>query len=197
MTKAQFNALIVQTLFRPREAAEVLMAMRLPGQGLWMALGLMAVLNAIVYTVSVQLTGPGDPTEAVMPQAFQAPVVFALFLFIALVLTVLSLVWVGRKLGGRASIEDLLVLITWLQVLRLLLQLGVAVLVLVAPALAALVIIVSSFWGIYILVGFVAAAHGFAGSFKAFAAVVLAFIVMAVGLTIFFGFTGIAMMGEA
>lgn len=197
MTKAQFNALISQTLFRPREAAEVLMALRLPGQWLWMALGLMAVLNAIVYTVSVQMTGPGDPTEAMMPQAFQVPVVFALFLFIALVLTVLSLVWVGRKLGGKASIEDMLVLIGWLQVLRLILQLGVAVLVLAAPALAALVIMVSSVWGIYILVGFVAAAHGFSSSFKAFAAVVLAFVVMAVGLTIFFGVTGIAMMGEA
>lgn len=197
MTQAQFKALIVQTLFHPREAASVLMAVRLPGQWLWMALGLMAVLNAIVYTVSLQMTGPGDPTQAMMPQAFQAPVVFALFLFLALALTVLSLFWVGKKLGGGARIEDVLVLITWLQVLRLILQLGVAVLVLIVPTLAALVIVVSSFWGVYILVGFVGTAHGFTGSFKSLAVIVLAFLLMAVGLTILFGFTGIAVMGEA
>lgn len=197
MTQAQFKALIVQTLFRPRDAAGALIAMRLPGQWLWMALGLMAVLNAIVYSVSLQVTGPGDPTEAMMPHAFQAPVVFALFLFAALVLTVLSLFWVGKKLGGRARIEDVLVLITWLQVLRLILQLGVAALVLVVPAIAALVIVVSSFWGVYILVGFVGAAHGFANAFKALLVIILAFLLMAVGLTFFFGVTGIAVMGDA
>lgn len=197
MTQAQFKALIVQTLFRPRDAAGVLIAMRLPGQILWLALGLMAVLNAIVYSVSLQVTGTADPTEAMMPQVFHAPLVFALFLFMALALTVLSLFWVGRKLGGAARIEDVLVVITWLQVLRLILQLGVAVLVLAAPALAALVIIVSAFWGIYILVGFVGTAHGFASSLTAFLVIALAFIVMAVGLTIVFGVTGIAGMGEA
>lgn len=197
MTQGQFKALIVQTLFRPRDAARVLIAMRLPGQFLWMALGLMAVLNAIVYSVSLQGFGTADPTEAMMPQAFHAPVVFALFLFVVLVLTVLSLFWVGGKFGGTARIEDVLVVITWLQVLRLILQLGVAVLVLAAPSLAALVIILSTFWGIYILVGVVGTAHGFASSFMAFLVIVLAFFVMAVGLTIFFAATGIATMGEA
>lgn len=195
--KAQVTALIVQSLLRPRAAAEVLMGLRLPGSALWTALGLMAVLNAIVYALSLQVTGAADPTEAMMPPVFHAPLVFALFLFVTLVLTVLSLFWVGRKFGGGARIEDLLVLITWIQVLRLMLQLAVAVLVLVAPALAAVVIVVSSVWGLYILVGFVAAAQGWRGNVMALVVIVLAFLLMAVGLTVVFAATGLVAMGDA
>jgi len=198
MTQAQFKALIGQTLFRPREAARVLISMRLPGHWLWTALALMAVLNAIVYSVSLTVAGPGDPNAPMMmPAAFHAPVLFALLLFLALVLTVLSLFWVGRKFGGRAAIEDILVLITWLQVLRLMLQVGVTILVLAMPALAMIVIMVASIWGIYILVGFVAEAHGFVSSLGALGVICLALLVMAIGLTIVFSILGVAVMEGA
>ena len=51
MTQAGFKALLVQTLFAPRSAAEGLIALNLPQRWLWMALALMSVLNSIVYSV--------------------------------------------------------------------------------------------------------------------------------------------------
>ena len=198
MTRTRFNALIVQTLFQPREAAGVLIGMRLPRHWLWMALALMSVLNAIVYTLSLQMTAPGDATApALMPPAFHSPLLFAMFLFGTLAITVLTLTWIGQGLGGRAEMDDILVLIGWLQVLRLILQVAVAVLVIVAPVLGALVIFLASLWGIYILAGFVDAAHRFDSMFKAVGVILLSLVAMAVGLTVVFSVLGVAIVGGA
>ena len=134
---------------------------------------------------------------AMMPPAFHSPVLFTIFLFGALAITVLALYWIGQGLGGKGRMDDVLVLICWLQVLRLILQLVVAVLVIVAPVLGALVIFIASLWGIYILIGFVDAAHRFDNMFKAAGVIVLAMVAMAVGLTILLSMIGVAVMGGA
>ncbi|MBC7180364.1 MAG: YIP1 family protein [Roseovarius sp.] len=94
MTQADFKALLLETLFRPREAARALIGFGLPQQTLWMALALMSVLNAIVYSVSLRLAPPMDPTTpTLMPPAFHSPLLFTLFLLGALVITVYALFW--------------------------------------------------------------------------------------------------------
>lgn len=194
MTRDDVLDLLRQTLFQPREAARLLIDMRLPSQWLWLALVLMAILNSIVYTLSVQINPPTDPSAALMPPVFQAPILFAVLLFGALALTVIALYFVGQGLGGAAEMTDILVLLTWLQVLRLLVQAGVLVLALGAPALAAIAVIVSAVWGVYILIGFVDAAHRFDNRFKAAGVIVLSFVAMAIGLSTLLSLVGIFTM---
>jgi hypothetical protein len=195
MTGGHFRELVRQTLFQPPEAARALIGMRLPGQWLWMALGLMSILNAIVYSLSLQLSPPGDPSAALMPPAFHSPILFAVFLFGALAITVIALHYVGQGLGGAPeSMTDILVLLTWLQVLRLMLQLAVLVLALVAPVLAALVVMVAAVWGIYILISFVDAAHRFGNMFKAAGVILLSLVAMAIGLSAFLSLVGVVVM---
>ncbi|MDT8329094.1 MAG: Yip1 family protein [Roseovarius sp.] len=198
MTQAGFKALLVQTLFAPRSAAGVLIALNLPQRWLWTALALMSVLNSIVYSVTLRLTATSDPmATAMMPPAFHSPVLFTIFLFGALAITVVTLYWIGQRFGGKAQLTDVLVLICWLQVLRLILQLVVAILVIMAPVLGAMVIFIASLWGIYILIGFVDAAHRFDNMFKAAMVIVLAMVAMAVGLSILLSMIGVAVMGGA
>lgn len=195
MTGDHFRELVRQTLFQPQEAARALIQMRLPRQGLWMALGLMSILNSIVYSLSLQFSPPTDPSAALMPPAFHSPVLFALFLFGALAITVIALYYVGLGLNGTAeSMDDVLVLITWLQVLRLLVQVGVLVLALAAPVLAALAVMVAAIWGAYILVGFVDAAHRFGSMFKAAGVILLSLVAMAMGLSALLSLVGVAVM---
>lgn len=194
MTRDDVLDLLRQTLFQPREAARLLIDMRLPSQWLWLALVLMAILNSIVYTLSVQINPPTDPSAALMPPVFQAPILFAVLLFGALALTVIALYFVGQGLGGAAEMTDILVLLTWLQVLRLFVQFGVLVLALGAPALAAIAVIVSAVWGVYILIGFVDAAHRFDNRFKAAGVIVLSFVAMAIGLSTLLSLVGIFTM---
>jgi hypothetical protein len=194
MTRDDVFGLLWQTVFQPRDAANALMGLRLRTDWLWMALALMAILNAIVYSLSMQLSPTGDGSGGLMPAAFQAPILFALLLFGALALTVIALYYVGQGLGGDAAFADILVLLTWLQVLRLVVQGGVLVLALGVPALAAIVVIVAAVWGVYILVSFVDTAHRFENRLKAAGVIVLSFVAMAIGLSTLLSLVGMVAM---
>lgn len=191
MTRDDILDLLWQTPFHPREAARRLIDMDLPGGLVWMVLGLMAILNAIVYTLSVEMAPQGDGAAMLMPPAFQAPILFAALLFGALALTVVALYYVGQGLGGEAALLDILVLMTWLQVLRLLVQGMVLVLTLGVPALGALLVVVAAIWGVYILIGFIDAAHRFENRFKATGVIVLSFVAMAIGLSTLLSLAGL------
>jgi hypothetical protein len=194
MTRDDVIDLLRQTLFQPAGAARRLIDMRLPSEWLWMALALMAILNAIVYTLSLQLSPEPDASAALMPQVFQAPVLFAGLLFGALALTVIALYYIGQGLGGEAAMPDILVLMTWLQVLRLLVQGAVLILALGVPALGALVVVGAAIWGVYILISFVDAANRFDNRVKAAGVIVLSFVAMAVGLSTLLSLVGLVAM---
>ena len=190
------KSLLRQSLFTPADAAHRLLAMDLPRQWLWMALALMSVLNSIVYSVGIRLSAPTDPAAmAMIPPIFQSPLLFTIFLFGGLVITVFTLTWVGQSLGGKARLGDILIVISWMQVLRLLLQAAITVLGLISAQVATMLVFVGSFWGIFILTGFINTAHGFGNWFKAFCVMLLAGLAMAVGLTIIMTVIGGAIMG--
>ncbi len=196
MNGADFRALVRQTLFEPRAAAARILALRVPQEGWWLGLALMSVLNTLVYSLSVAMSPPPDPMAVdMMGPAFHMPVVFALMLFGALAFTVLALAHVGRFLGGQGGVGDLLALLTWMQVLRLLVQLVVVVLALVAPAVGALVVLVAAVWGSVILMVFVDVAHGFGSLFRAAGAMLASVVVLAVALSVLFSLIGVTMIG--
>lgn len=196
MTQSDFQTLVVQTLRTPGEAATRLLALNLPRRWLWMAMALMCVLNSIVYSVSLQLSPPTDPAAlAMIPPAFQSPVLFTMFLFGALVITVFVLQWIGQAMGGKAELGDILVLLTWLQVMRFLFQLSILILSLVSLTLSAVLVLVGSIWAIYILAVFLNTAHRFDNLGKALGVMVLALLSIAVGLTLILGALGAAILG--
>lgn len=197
MTRSDVQGLVIETILAPGDAARRILQIDLPRQWLWMALALMCILNAIVYSLSLHLVPPNAAAMAMIPPAFQSPVLFAVFLFGALVITVFILCWIGQIMGGKAELGDILVLITWLQVLRLILQAAVLILTLVSPGLSGLVVLVASLWGIYIVAAFLNVAHGFDNLFKAFGVMIGAMLAIAVGLSVAFTLLGVAIMGGA
>lgn len=195
MTPAFITDLGRQTLRDPRAAAARLLGLQLPAGWLWMALALMTALNAIIYSLSLQLTRQDRSDGAeLFPPVLQSPIGFALFLGGGLVATVLALTWMGRLMGGKAQIADVLVLITWLQVLRLAVQLVVLVLMLALPSLVGPVVIGASVWGLVILVIFLDCAHRFGSWGKATVMLVLASVAMVVALSLILGLIGVTVM---
>jgi len=195
MTGEAFWSLVRQTLFEPREAARALMAMRLPQPALWQALALMSVLYTIVYSLSLRLSPPADPSQMLMPAMMDFPLVLAVALFGGLALTVIALRAIGQAIGGTGEMADVLVLITWLQMLRLMVQVGIIVLALGSPPLAGMAAIVVAVWGLYIFINFVDSAHGFDNRLKAFGAIVLSVIAMVMGLSAVLSLAGIVVTG--
>jgi len=187
-----------QTLRAPGAAAERILALNLPRNWLWMALVLMGVLNGIVYSMFLQMGPPPDPTRPQMiPAVLQSPMMFTLFLVGALGITVLTLTWVGRAMGGKAEVPQILALIGWLQVLRLIVQLALFVLMLALPLAGVVFVVVASVWGLVILVVFVGRAHGFESSFKAAGVVILGFLAMLIGLSAFLSVVSALFVGGA
>ncbi len=191
-------SLFRQTLRAPGAAAERILALNLPRNFLWMALVLMGVLNGIVYSMFLQIGPSPDPDKPQMiPAVLQSPMVFTLFLVGALAITVIALTWVGRSMGGKAQVPQILALIGWLQVLRLVVQVALFVLMLALPLAGLVFVVVASVWGLVILVVFVDRAHGFGNAFKAAGVIILGFLGMLIGLSVFLSVVGALFMGGA
>ncbi|MFD0857932.1 Yip1 family protein [Roseovarius aquimarinus] len=195
MNTAFASDLFRQTLTSPREAAQRIIGLGLERDWLWTALILMGVLNGLVYSLVLQM-GPGEPSP-MMPALLQSPLGFTIFLIGALVLTVLTLTLVGRLVGGRAELPQILALIAWMQFLRLVLQIALVVLMLALPLAGLILVLVASVWGLVILVVFVDEAHGLGNVFKAAGVIILGFLGMLVGLSAILGVLGALVMGGA
>ena len=196
MTSEAFWSLVRQTLLDPREAARRILSPALPAREGWLALALMAMLNTLVYSLSIRLSPPSDPELlGMLGPAFHAPLTFAVALFVALALTALVFTHAGRALGGTGTLSGMLVLLAWMQALRLMVQVGLVVLALVMPSLAGVVVIVAGVWGLYILLAFMAEVHGFDSLWRAAGALIIAFVAPVFGLSLLFSLFGVRVMG--
>ncbi|MFP4404320.1 YIP1 family protein [Rhodosalinus sp.] len=179
MTAAALGQLAVDTIRTPREVARRLMDLKLPRDALWTALALVVVLNAALYSASNMIAPP--PDDLAVP--IVAPVPFALFLAAGLVGTIYALWYVGRTLGGAGSLGDIMVLLVWLQALRLVVQAALLVLVPLSPVLSSLVVLAAAAIGFWILLNFIDVAHGYGNLLKSLGALALSVLAMALGLT--------------
>ncbi|MFP4043874.1 MAG: YIP1 family protein, partial [Rhodosalinus sp.] len=111
------------------------------------------------------------------------PVPFALFLAAGLVGTIYALWYVGRMLGGEGALGDIMVLLVWLQALRLVVQAALLMLVPLSPVLSSLVVLAAAAIGFWILLNFIDVAHGYGNLLKSLGALALSVLAMALGLT--------------
>ena len=172
---------LVQTSLRtPRIAARQVMELLLARDVLWTAVALVAVVNTMLILLVVQISGPGLP----LPGYFARPL--ALFLLIAgiTVVYVHVLYWAGLALGGRGSLNDVLAVVVWFQVLRAAAQVVLIVLSLALPPLGALLSLVVAAWGFWIFLNFLAEALGFATVWQAVGVLVISFAALVMGLGI-------------
>lgn len=156
---AGFLVLARETVQDPRGTARRLMDLQLPEAVGPVALGLMAVLSALLSSLALRMT----PIEAepVLQELFSSPLRMVLVQGVALLVTVMMVHGVGRIFGGKGQLVDAVLLIAWIEVVLLLVQTAQIVLLLIAPPLsdlAGVVAIVLFFW---LLSNFIAELHGF------------------------------------
>lgn len=191
MTLEGFLRLAWQTVLAPREVARLLLSLRLGHEALLLALALVLVLNTLIFTVSVQVSPP-DPA---LTSLLRNPVIFMLLMGGTLGVTAIAITWTGRALGGVARIEDIGLLLIWLQALRMLVQLAVVALALVSESLAGLLVVGAAVLGVWILVQFIDEAHGFAALGKAALVLLLGVTGLVLGLSFFLTLIGATTMG--
>lgn len=191
MTLTGFLQLAWQTVLAPRDVAKLLLSLRLGHEALLLIFGTVVVLNTIIFTLTSMIE---PPTEALMP-ILGNPVIFMLTMAGTLAITAIAITWCGRALGGVAQIEQVGLLILWLQAIRMIVQAGVLVLIPLSQGLAGLVVIAASALGLWILVNFIDEAHGFGSLGKAALVLLLGVTGMALGLSLFLTLIGATTMG--
>lgn len=192
MTMSDWRQLAITSLSDPAQAARTLMAMRIPRDALWTGLFLVAVLNTILAGLSDILIH--NPTP--LPAIFSVPVVYFAVVSGGLILTVYSIFWTGRMMSGKGTFEDVLVLMVWLQMLRVIVQAVTLVLFLVMPMFAALLVFAASLVGVYILVHFVNQAHQLGSIPRAAGVLIASVLLIVLGLTMLLSLVGGASMGR-
>lgn len=185
MISENWGDLIKTTITRPHEAARRVLALNLPREALWTAIFLVAVLNTILRSL-INIAVPQE-----MFPGFNTPGVYFVFAAGSLVIAIIALFWAGRALGGRGEMTDIMAVIVWLQVLRLMVQVVSVLLLLSLPALAGVLMIAASLIGIWIMAHFVNEAHRLDSLGRAFGVLIAAFLAMVLGVSALLSVVGI------
>lgn len=180
MTTAYWRNLVIVSIKDPATAARTLMELHLPSQALWMALALVAVLNTALFTLSNLLM----PGPSPLPAVFSSPLLYIAIVTVGLILTIYALYWIGRLFKGKGSLADVMVLIVWMQVLRVLAQAAALVLVMTVPVLAVVLVFAAALVGVYMLVHFVDQAHRFGSVGRSAMVLIASLLAIAFGLSL-------------
>lgn len=187
MTINGFFRLALNTVTAPRDVARLLLATQLPNQVLWLAFSLVIVLNTLMFSLSLYSTPGNDLIGPVLG----SPVVFGAMLAASVAGLVVAVTLCGRPFGGRATFQQIGILVIWLQALRVVLQGVVVLLGPVSLFLSGLVISAASVLGIWIFVNFIDVAHEVGSLLKAGMILLLAVVGMMLGLSVIFSLLGV------
>lgn len=173
---------------QPREGLRSVMNFDVPKSALWPALALVIAVSVLLAYASLLLS-PVDLSagEALIP----SPFALALVLGASMMLTVLCIFWIGRFCGGKASFDDVLLAVVWLQMIMILLQ-GIQVLAaLILPPLADFLSIAAFVVMFWLMTQFITEVHGFDSAAKVFFMMIVSMFGIVIGLTIILTLIGV------
>jgi len=187
-----FRLLFWQTLQSPATAAALVLQLGLGRNALWTALALACVLSTLLVYLGAMLTG--DSTENALVLSVPASYIVVFYAIVAVSLIVM-LFGIGSLMGGQARFEDILALMTWLQMVQVVAQFLSVVLMLFVPLLAGIFSVAAAVFSIWIMANFMNTAQGFNSLSKSFALIVLAFLGAVMGLVLFFSLAAPFLVG--
>jgi hypothetical protein len=173
-----FAKLVVETVTAPHSVIEWLQSLQLSRSVLWHTMALIIVLNAVLFGITNLLFPPGE----VLPAIFNSPLLFGVLTGTGFVFTVYAVFYIGRGFGGSATFDTVMVSLIWLQSLRLTVQVGLSVIMLVSPVFSALLAFGASLAGFWILVNFINNFQKFNNIFKALVVLIVAGLLVVIGL---------------
>lgn len=183
--------LALLTLKDPKAAADIILGWRLSKEAIWTAIALVSVVITLFSTLSNMIMPVPTPLAVIVSNPF-IYFVIAAGGFIA---TVYSVFWAGRFLGGQGQINDLMVLLLWLQALRAVAQVVIIVTMLLAPVLASFLVLFVAVATLWIFVQFINAGLRLNSMLKALAALVIGAVALIVASSFLLSLLGVSALG--
>ncbi|QFT93048.1 Yip1 domain protein [Roseovarius sp. THAF9] len=193
MNTTVLKPLFMTTIRNPRGAAEQVIALNWPPQALWIALTLISVVTSAVVAALVQAAPLPQGDLGTLLEAspvYSSPLIFAVMQWARAVFSIFMLFWIGRALGGRGTVPDVLAVVTLLQAVSFLMVAGFTIVGMFIPFLSSLGLLVFIVWWMWAVSNMLDVAHGFDSPLKAFGVMVIAIFGVLVGLSIIMGVIG-------
>ncbi|NIZ12251.1 YIP1 family protein [Phaeobacter sp. HF9A] len=165
-----FKSLAVETLTSPAHAARKFLALNLSADVIWSAFALNIVLGVLIYAGQGFLLG--IPDNALFPGL--SPKLFGLFLIGGQLIYTFACILIGNRLGGHAAFLPLFAALTWLGLVKNVVEAVAFALLFLMPPLAILLNLVTLCYGLYVLAHFSKESFGFTSLARALGVVVLA-----------------------
>lgn len=192
MNVAVLGNLALLTVKDPAEAARRLLTLNMNREALWVALALAVVLNTLLQVLSNVLYPVSDPD---MQDLAGSITLYVAVVGGGLVVSIAAFYQVGQKMGGKGSFNDIMILMVWLQFLRVAVQAFSLLLLISVPGLLDILAFAAFLLGLYITVHFIDQAHRFGSPLKALGVLVLSALAIAVVITILLSLVGGPMLG--
>ena len=164
------------TVQHPRAGARAVIDMGLPIYIGGLALGLMAVISAVLasvmYMVFPMPPDAANPQIAVLEQVLTNPVQLALVQMVILTLGAALMYRIGRGFGGRGNLADAVALVAWLEFILLLLQVAQTLSMVFSPPMSQAIGLFGFVIFLWLLSNFTAELHGFASVLTTFLGIV-------------------------
>ena len=185
------QALAIQTLTTPAEAARTILSRDWPREALWAGLFLGLVLNTLFYALQ-QMLYPVPEAAQMIRMGSSAYLAMNLAIQLALIG---GITLAGRFFSGQGRADQVMALMIWLLILQAAAHAVMLLLILVSPVLAVLMNLAVVVVGFFIMLHFVNVVHGLGSLFKAFAVVMMAGVIVIAALTLFLNLFGFSILG--
>lgn len=189
-TFAALTGAIRFTLQSPREAARVVIGLRLSTATGWTALALAAVVSTLLSSLALQIA-PVD-LEPSVAAVFGNPLRLALLQFGVLAVSVALVFTVGRRMGGTGDLAGTLAVLSWLEVIQIGLQVVQLAVMLVAPPVADVIGLFGVVLFFWLFSQFVAELHAVESGWRVFGAAVLTGFALSFALALLLVILGVA-----
>lgn len=185
------QALAIQTITKPAEAARAILSRDWPREALWSGLFLGLVLNTLFYALQ-QMLFPVPAGAQMIQMGTSAYLAMNLAIQLALIG---GITLAGRFFSGQGRADQVMALMIWLLILQAAAHAVMLLLILVSPVVAVLMNLAVVVVGFFIMLHFVNEVHGLGSLFKAFAVVMMAGVIVIAALTLFLNLFGFSILG--
>lgn len=179
--------LVTRSFTEPRSVAEYLLSLRISRNNLWLMLGLVSVLSALVLSGVSAVS----PTPENMQPIILSPWMAAVLVGVVMISLTFALYYVGQWMGGTGSLDDTMLIVAWHQGITVAFQVLQLVVVLFSPGLGALLNLAGIIFLFYVLLQFIDVLHGFESLAKSFGSFAFALVGMMLGMAVILSFLGV------
>ena len=193
LTLQNVLAMARRTVSNPREGAEEVLALGVPRDALWTVLLLVVVLSIILGHITTLLLS--STSDVPISGLIANPLATGVLQFALLIVMILGIHYVGRAFGGMGSMDEAILLMSWLQFIMVCVQVIQTFFLLFIPPLASLVGFAGLILFMWLLTNFISVIHGFRSLGQVFAMILVTMFGFAFALAILLTIFGVSVDG--